>query len=242
MWKNKEEWRIRRPNLSQEGLKIIACISMLLDHIGALLLPQVYWLRAIGRLAFPIYCYLLAEGAYRTKNPVKYGLRLGIGAVISEIPLDFACFGMLVWQEQNVMFSLLLGFLMAICMIKCKHWALQLLVVIPFAYGAELLHTQYGALGIVLMALFVLTRNMPKKWLIQTLWMLAISWLMDPTVLPVFGIEMRVQMCAVVAMLPIGLYSGRKLTHSKWVQWAFYLFYPVHLLVLYLIILYTWGY
>ena len=241
MWKNKEEWRIRRPNLSQEGLKIIACISMLLDHIGALLLPQVYWLRAIGRLAFPIYCYLLAEGAYRTKSPVKYGLRLGIGAVISEIPLDFACFGMLVWQEQNVMFSLLLGFLMAICMIKCKHWALQLLVVIPFAYGAELLHTQYGALGIVLMALFVLTRNMPKKWLIQTLWMLAISWLMDPTVLPVFGIEMRVQMCAVVAMLPIGLYSGRKLTHSKWVQWAFYLFYPVHMALLWIVMEVMYG-
>ena len=79
--------------LSQEWLKIIACVIMLIDHIGAVLLPQYIWLRYIGRIAFPIYCFLLAEGVHYTKNPQKYGLRLAAGALLSEIPFDLALFG-----------------------------------------------------------------------------------------------------------------------------------------------------
>ena len=58
-----------RKFLSQEWLKVIACFTMLADHIGAVFFPRLYWLRIVGRLAFPIYCFLLAEGAAHTGNP-----------------------------------------------------------------------------------------------------------------------------------------------------------------------------
>lgn len=61
-----------RRSLSQESLKLIACVTMLLDHIGAVFLPGYYTyyaLRILGRLSFPIYCFLLVEGAHHTRNP-----------------------------------------------------------------------------------------------------------------------------------------------------------------------------
>ena len=60
---------MQKRGFSQESLKLIACLTMLVDHIGALLMPQYMWMRAIGRLSFPIYCFMLAEGVHYTKNP-----------------------------------------------------------------------------------------------------------------------------------------------------------------------------
>lgn len=101
---------MRKRGLSQEALKGIACVTMLLDHIGATMV-QGYTLRIIGRIAFPIFCFLMAEGTFYTKNPRKYGLRLMVGALLSEIPFDLAFRGKLTWEYQNVMLTLFLGFL-----------------------------------------------------------------------------------------------------------------------------------
>ena len=96
--------------ISQETLKLIACVTMLIDHIGATLVAPtdaIYYayvelytamawvnlvMRCIGRIAFPIFCFLLVEGAHHTRNPRKYALRLAIGMVLSEIPFDLAFF------------------------------------------------------------------------------------------------------------------------------------------------------
>ena len=82
---------MEKKGLSQEALKSIACITMLLDHIGATMV-RGYTLRIIGRIAFPIFCFLMAEGAYHTKNPRKYCLRLMIGMLLSELPFDLASY------------------------------------------------------------------------------------------------------------------------------------------------------
>ena len=104
--------------MPQEWLKLIACITMLADHIGAILLPGCVLLRIIGRLSFPIYCFLLAEGAAHTRNAKGYALRLLICAILSEIPHDLALSGrVLTLGSLNTMFSLLLGFLMIQCML-----------------------------------------------------------------------------------------------------------------------------
>lgn len=212
--------------LSQEGLKLIACTSMLVDHVGAVFFPQNLWLRVIGRLAFPIYCFLLAEGARHTKKPTSYALRLFIGLLLSEIPFDLALYGQLSFAHQSVMFTLLLAFFMAQTMKKLPLWG-KVLAVIPFFFAAELLHTDYGGLGIVMAAVFVIGRELPEALLFQTCGLLAVNlaWLSTSFIQP----------CAVAAMVPISLYSGKKATRSKLLQWAFYLFYPVHLTVLFLI-------
>jgi hypothetical protein len=244
---------MQKRGLSQEGLKLIACATMLLDHFAIVIVMDWFYkatgaskaalleiyetLRIIGRLAFPIYCFLLVEGASHTRNPKRYALRLLIAALLSELPFDLAIFGGFTWQHQSVMVTLLLGFLMLEVMEKCPHRILRLLLVIPFGWLAEWMHTDYGAMGIYAVALFFLTRQLPRReiWQFVGLWfifspnhLMMLNWL--------GGFSLTVQELAAFAVLPIMLYDGRKMTKNKVVQWAFYLFYPVHLLALYLIV------
>jgi hypothetical protein len=76
--------------LDGRTLKIIALVSMLIDHTGVALFPQLAWMRYVGRLAFPIYCYLLTEGALHTRDIRKYIFRLLVFAAVSELPFDLA--------------------------------------------------------------------------------------------------------------------------------------------------------
>ena len=121
--------------ISQEQLKLLACLSMLLDHTGAILVAQILrsgagglffrelytMLRTIGRMAFPIYCFLLAEGVHHTRDPRRYGLRLLIAVFLAELPFDLALHGGFSWQNQSVMVTLLLGFLTLDSMKHCRH-------------------------------------------------------------------------------------------------------------------------
>lgn len=243
---------MQKRGLPQEGLKLIACIAMLLDHAGAIVVLNCFYattgmnkevlgniyeiLRAVGRLAFPIYCFLLVEGAIHTHNTKRYGLRLLIAAVLSEIPFDLALFGSFTWQHQSVMATLLLGFLMLQAMKKCPSLPAQLLLILAFAWLAQWMNTDYGAKGIFTVALFALTRELSHRgiWQFFGLWcifsprhLMMLNW--------VDGFAVTTQELAVFAALPIMRYDGRKVTKSKAVQWAFYLFYPVHLLLLYLL-------
>ena len=230
---------MKKKIFSQEGLKILACVTMLLDHAGAVFMPSVanyslyYALRIIGRLAFPIYCFLLAEGVAHTKNPVKYGLRLFAGILLAEIPFDLALFGRFSWAHQSVMVTLFLGFGMALIMQKLDRT--KLVPVIAFAFLAELFRTDYGAWGIFMIALFVMTRDRKDRNNLQVIGMVIICWFMNSAAVQIFGVRVPIELFAVLALIPIFLYTGKKRTVSKGIQIGFYLFYPVHLLVLHLI-------
>lgn len=253
---------MRPKGISQETLKLIACVTMLIDHIGATLVsilfvrypvggPAFVWLEAlyrstriIGRIAFPIYCFLLVEGAYRTRDPKNYALRLFVGMLLSEIPFDLAF--SLTWMEydwklttpllgfhpefNSVMMTLLLGFGMLQCMKHCKgFW--RAVVILAFYVLAEELYTDYGGMGILLIAVFALTRGTAHEKPLCILGCAALfcsgskDW-------QVFGIWIDTEIFALLSLIPIFCYDGRKLTHSKAVQWGFYLFYPAHILVL----------
>ena len=97
-------------------LKLIAVCTMFIDHMGDTLFPGVMWLRCIGRVAFPIFCFLIAEGCVHTHDRKKYALRLFVFAVLSEIPFNLMT-GRAVWNpyDQNVLWTLLLG--AAVCWI-----------------------------------------------------------------------------------------------------------------------------
>lgn len=240
--------------ISQEGLKILACLSMLLDHTGAILVFSLFHhasasgqdtrpilelydlLRTLGRLAFPIYCFLLCEGVHHTHHPGRYGLRLLIAAFLSELPFDLALHGGFSWQNQSVMVTLLLGFLALESMKRCNLLLPKLLIILPFAILAEILNTDYGADGIWLMSIFFLTRDLPYGRALQFLGMwflfspgnrMFLNWQ--------YGISITTQEWAVLSLIPISLYSGEKHFRSKGLQWAFYLFYPVHLTALWIL-------
>ena len=217
---------------SQEGLKVMACITMLIDHIGATIIPNMDF-RIIGRLAFPIYCFLMVEGIWHTHNVKKYAVRLAIGALLSEIPFDLLFFGRLTFDHQSVMVTLLLG-LLAVCWgRKMKNY------VLPFAVcflAAEFLHTDYGGWGVAIICMFALTKEMPHKNWLQLAGLALIFWAMDSFRISLGGIGIPIQFFGLPAMLPMGLYSGEKLTRNPVAQWAFYLFYPVHLTILLLMV------
>lgn len=252
---------MERKGVSQEGLKLIACMTMLIDHIGATMVPGA-GLRIVGRIAFPIFCFLLVEGAHYTRNPGRYALRLFIGMLLSELPFDLAFSRRLNWSSQSVMVTLLLGY----CAIFILQTLLRFLagrgfgnvqLAICFAIAAavlftaaasaaDYLHTDYGAGGIMLIACFYIARVLEnsrqdgKAKLPALIWQLACMAFLFSMVIPGYLLRLGpfwvpIEMFAILALIPIHLYQGRKVTGSKAVQWAFYLFYPAHLLILYFI-------
>ena len=242
---------MKKRGMSQEMLKLIACVTMLIDHIGAtlvmrslqsmpmrdetveLVLGIYYVLRIIGRIAFPIYCFLLVEGTYHTRDPKKYGLRLFIGMLMSEIPFDlaFSYRGRVLfdWSSNSVMMTLLLGFVMIEAMKRLNGFQ-KIAVILPFYIGAELLHTDYAGLGILIIALFALTRGMDREKLYRAMGLCLLVY--PGSRMMIGGLAVNLEWFAVLALVPIFCYDGRKLTRSKAVQWGFYLFYPVHIAAL----------
>ena len=238
---------LSRPGLSLSGtaLKRIACLSMLLDHIGASLLEnglfkqESFWpggvqlddvLRLAGRLAFPIFAFQIAEGCIRTHDRRRYALRLLLFAVLTEVPFDLAFSGRpLDPSYQNVLWTLLAGAL--VCW--AADWAqrtpaaLHLLAATAAFAGAfwllEVCHTDYGGWGMALILLFHLSRG---NRLIQ------LAGLAVFCVASVGGVS--IELYALVSLAFIWLYDGRRGYCSRPIQWLCYAFYPVHLLLLWL--------
>jgi hypothetical protein len=170
--------------------------SMLIDHIGYVFLQGTsYYIlfRAIGRIAFPLYCFLLVEGFFHTHNLKKYCFRIALLSLITEIPFDLMASNTPFNPAyQNVLFTLLLG-LFAI--ISCQLSA-RFLLVPCCIFGGYLLHSDYGAGGVLLILFLYLYRT-------QILFLFK-------------------------------FYNGKK-GNSKLPSWFYYAFYPVHMLVLWLI-------
>ena len=96
--------------LNSLHLKLLAVVTMLIDHMGFTLFPHAVWMRAVGRLAFPIFCFLIAEGCAHTHDKKRYAGRLLLFAVLSELPFNLMCSGQwLSWNYQNVLWTLLIG-------------------------------------------------------------------------------------------------------------------------------------
>lgn len=218
-----------KKGLSQEMLKCIACVTMLVDHIGAVFVPG-YALRLLGRVSFPIFCFLLVEGARHTRDPKRYALRLGIGALLSEIPYDLLFRGGIDWHHQNVMVTLLIGLGVILWAGRMKRFP-----ILPLILGgllAEAVGSDYGSFGVALIFLFWLTADCRGKNWICLVGMAVIFRLMGSQGVTILGLTVPIQLFGTLSMVPIALYSGRKTTVSRWVQWGFYLFYPVHLIIL----------
>lgn len=227
----------RSRGLDGGALKGIAAALMLMDHVGAILLPEVPVLRCVGRLAFPIFAFFIAEGYAHTRNFGRYFRRLAILAVVSEIPFNLENGAVFDLTRQNVLWTFCLALLTLRGLEALGRergfgrWAgCGLVLAAGFAAG-ELLRTDYGGWGVVTVALLQLCRDgkYAKLWLLLA--MAAVNGLgMGSLTMPVFGGEMPIQIFAVAALPVIWLYNGQ--AGPKGLRRAFYVFYPAHLLVL----------
>lgn len=209
---------LKRFGIDNFTLKSIAILSMLIDHIGAVLFPEYIGFRIVGRLAFPIFCFLLVEGFFYTKNVYKYGLRLFIFVLLSEIPYDLAFYGKLFcFSYQNVFFTLLLGLILIFICERMSYLSVKIVMCLVFLCFANFIRSDYSFFGVGMIFLFYMFRKRPVFLVIGQ---------------GVVNILMgSVQVFGVLAMIPILLYNGKK--GFSGLKYGFYLFYPVHLLILF---------
>jgi len=225
------------------ALKIIALTAMIIDHMGATF-PETFglWFRVVGRLAFPIYVFLIAEGFFHTKNPAKFLLRLFVFAIISEPFFDIAIKGAAIADinflaDTNIFYTLFLGgaAIVAYQMLRDKISFLAFAPLALFMWLALTLTSDYGAYGVLF--IFAMYWIKHKKFIffaLLCLWpyvdfvrfahefgfeVLPIQfWLMIPATL--------------LTVLPVALYNGKRGPGGQFVKWFFYASYPVHLAVL----------
>ena len=232
--------------LTAAVLHIIAMTLMLMDHLWATLLPAKEWLTCAGRVAFPIFAFMAVEGYFHTRSFKKYILRMLLFAVLSEIPFDLMYGGTWFYPvHQNVLWTFLLSllgvWLMEQVRTKGKTWMYLLVCVLVVLAGLVLgtlcMVDYYGA-GVLTVFVFYFLHG--RKWWCFLGQLAALYWLnvelLGGLMYPVqlFGMEFELcqQGLALLALIPIWLYRGRQGYHSKPFQYLCYAFYPVHMLLL----------
>ena len=239
-------------------------MSTLIDHVGYFsrfgFSEYGDIMRAIGRIAFPIYCYLIAFGYRKTSNKYRYLLRLLVLGIISEAPYHYCFLGRVsFFSFNNVYYTLslgLLGLILFDLMLKSGN-VIKYISPLPVALAAlvaQYLGTDYGAEGVLLIFCFYIARSSriaisasglafaARKYIIAmagAFWRSLVNSL--PLALPVIKPWERMQLFATLALVPILLCNGRRgytpksPAVQKVVQYSFYLFYPVHILIIGLI-------
>lgn len=213
---------------SRSFLKMIAVLSMLCDHIAFVLIPAdqftkcYYIMRIVGRIAFPLFCFMLVEGFIHTHNRKNYIIRLFLFAIISEIPFDLVCSNNMVdWGTQNVMWTLLIGFTVMYLLEKYEHNILvKICVILSGCTLAYFMSTDYDFLGILIIVILYLCRaDRVRGMFLMGLLLLS---------------QGMIEAFAVFAIPFVLLYNPEK-SGTYLPRYFFYAFYPVHLLVLYII-------
>ena len=226
--------------ITSNVLKLIACASMLCDHTGYVLMDDNAIMRAVGRLAFPIFVFLLVEGYRYTSNVKRYMLRLFAFALISEVPFDLAFSGRVFdIKYQNIFFTLAAGLIVIrlFDMAENEDQVKQIYLyaaIVAIAVAAEICGFDYGGGGIIIISIFYkitpaygvpFDRSSMRKTAKNGAESALIYFLF-------YGFS---ELYALFALVPISFYNGRRGIKNRAVQYAFYMFYPLHLLCIYLL-------
>lgn len=225
--------------LSGSALKLIAVITMFIDHVGCHLVDKsvvlftfgghsltLYRLmRDLGRFAFPIFCFLLIEGFLHTRNKIRYGASLLILALISEIPYDLEHTGTFFYEEQNVFFTLFFGFLGLCAIGRFRQKPLiALLCLVALTAVTIHFHADYGVHGFGLIILLYALREHELARIFT-------------------GLLLNNYRFVMLAFLPITLYNGKRgFIRGAFLKYLFYFIYPAHILAIYFIKANTIGF
>lgn len=231
-------------------IKIIAMVTMLIDHMGAAIFPGHIFMRMIGRIAFPIYAYCIAAGCVYTKNMGKYLQRIVLLALISQpiyvLALNhtnglmfspaftenpvLAVFNFYIysWRDPSILLTLAIGIAVIWSFRERKIWITLLLFILTFTFQSYIDYGVRGVFLIFLMYAFIGT------WYISLPLVAAfmLYWALDGMSYSLFGINFGIQIFAMLALPLIYIPMRTGIKPNKWV---FYCFYPAHLLLIYVI-------
>lgn len=228
-------------------IKIVALVSMTIDHIGFAIFDNNIYLRFIGMMAFPLYGFLLMKGFSHTKTSnkrlFKYLISIFLLAIISEPLYDKLFYGTYyTMYSQNALFSLLISLMCMIIYDRASskfYKVLSVFVAIYIAFISEFLHVFYGAFGILLIFSYYLINNSNIKskykyllYLLSDILYIIILYFITKGNLIYLGI--------ILSLIPIILCNDKKGYNSKLIKYFFYLYYPLELLIL--VLLKMWKY
>lgn len=233
--------------LNSNALKVIAMILMLLDHMWGTIIPGNQWMTLVGRMAFPIFAFLIVEGYIHTSDYKKYIKRLLIFGLLSEIPFNLIYTGSIIFPfHQNVLFTLVLGLLIINEIDKIKNnkeiklRVKSILKILLFLLITIIGFVDYGITGVLTIVVFYLFREFKFAWLGQLISLILLYIVFfkgQSIIINIFNYEyfLPIQGMGVLSLILIWLYNGKKGNNSKLLKYIFYSFYPVHMLMLYLI-------
>ena len=210
--------------LTSNQLKLLAMLTMTLDHIGVQMFPGALWLRIVGRLAFPIYAYMIAEGCAHTRNRRKYLLQMTGLALLYQLVYFFAMGSL--FQCILVTFTLSILLIYAYDTGSRPLTALALLgvafvtVALPRLLPGTDFAIDYGFFGVLVPVAAYLGETRRKKLLFTASALVALAWSVGD-----------IQWYSLAALLPLALYSGQR--GKRRMKWLFYLYYPLHLAAIY---------
>ncbi len=225
--------------MTSNMLKLIAIICMVADHIGYLFFPEHLMFRLVGRLAFPIFAFCIAEGYRRTKNVRKYMLRLAAFALISEVPFDLFGSGKVVdFEHQNVFFTLFFGLLAIYIydrMTKEKRMMAAVLALALICGTSIVLRTDYSFIGVLMVFIFFVCKYRAQVigWMSLLVALNALMQYFMTINMYGGGLLWSLAQLAMLAALPLILaYNGKQGLRMKYLL---YTVYPAHMLLLYVL-------
>lgn len=218
--------------MSSFVIKIIACVTMILDHIKYAI-PQTENILTIylGRVSYPLFTFLLVEGYVHTSDLKKYYKRLFIFAIISQIPFMF--FRTLVgeWKMLNIMFTLLLGLLAITSYDKIKKEYISFPICLLLIILGNIIKVDYGWFGVsTILVLYIFRKSKTLKSLGYTLLVIFYFYMLKANFTNVNTLKM---LCVyLIPIIPIVMYNGEQ---GKKIKYFFYWFYPIHMAIIYCI-------
>lgn len=217
--------------MSSFVLKMIAIIAMVFDHVGYIIFNKFTFMNCIGRLAFPIFAFQIAKGYSHTKNLKRYFFRLFIFAIISQIPYMLFLSAFNGTFHFNILFTLILGLISITIYEKSDNKYFGIFMVALCCIIAQYFYFDYGWFGITTIFIFHIFKDkkifMNLSFISETFIYYGYKYLISSNLIYLFII-----LFCVLALIPINLYNKKK---GKDIKYLFYIFYPLHLIVLYLL-------